>query len=111
MRKKPQGTPKTTSGRVFSSKPVKPHLSFSAALRGQAPSQPHQEVAAPTSTQEQTAGQSVQATTESSDTEEMVRACTVAGEIMAVLKDAASEEAKFLAVAKVVFKLMKGNGK
>jgi hypothetical protein len=41
----------------------------------------------------------------------MVRACTVAGEIMAVLKDAASEEAKVLAIAKVVFKLMKGNGK
>jgi hypothetical protein len=30
---------------------------------------------------------------------------------MAVLKDAASEEAKFLAIAKVVFKLMKDNGK
>jgi hypothetical protein len=41
----------------------------------------------------------------------MFRACTAAGQIMAELKDAASEEAKFLAIAKIVFKLMKGNGK
>jgi hypothetical protein len=41
-KKKPQGTPKTTTGRRFSSNPVKPHLSFAAALRGQAPSQPQQ---------------------------------------------------------------------
>jgi hypothetical protein len=34
-KKKPEGTPKTSSGRVFSSNPVKPHLSFAAALRGQ----------------------------------------------------------------------------
>jgi hypothetical protein len=33
-KKKPQGTPKITSGRVFSSNPVKPNLSFAAALRG-----------------------------------------------------------------------------
>jgi hypothetical protein len=39
-KKKPQGTPKTTSGRVFSSNPVKPNLSFAAALRGQAEIQP-----------------------------------------------------------------------
>jgi hypothetical protein len=36
MRKrKPQTTPKPTTVRVFSSNPVKPHLSFAAALRGQ----------------------------------------------------------------------------
>jgi hypothetical protein len=35
-KKKPQGTPKTTCGRVFSSNPVKPNLSFAAALHGQA---------------------------------------------------------------------------
>jgi hypothetical protein len=33
---------------VFSSNPVKPHLSFAAALRGQANNQPHQEVAVTT---------------------------------------------------------------
>jgi hypothetical protein len=71
MRKKhPQGTPKTTSGRVFSSNTVKPHLSFAEALRGQANQQPHQEVAVnttTTTTKEKAAGQSVQAPTVSSN--------------------------------------------
>jgi hypothetical protein len=47
-KKKPQGTPKTTSGGMFSSKPVTLHLSFAAALLGQADHQPHQETAATT---------------------------------------------------------------
>jgi hypothetical protein len=42
MRKKPQRTPKTTSGKVFTSNPVSPNLSFAAVLRGQG-SKPHQE--------------------------------------------------------------------
>jgi hypothetical protein len=114
--KRPQGTPKTTSGRVFSSNPVKPHLSFAAALRGQAASHPQQEVAANCTTSapkapEQTTGQSVQATPVNSDTHDMMRACTVAQQIMAELKDAASEVAKFLALAKFVYKFMKHNGK
>jgi hypothetical protein len=68
-KKKPQGTPKTTSERVFSSNAVKPHMSFAAALRGQADHQPHQEVAASTSntdttkTEELKTGQSVQTPT------------------------------------------------
>jgi hypothetical protein len=66
-KKKPQGTSKTTSGRVFSSNPVNPYLSFAATLRGQADNQPYQEVAAytnntaSTNTEVQTTGQSVQA--------------------------------------------------
>jgi hypothetical protein len=117
MRKKPQGTPKTTSGRVFSSKTVKPHLSFAAALRGQADNQPHQEVAANTGntdtkkTKEQKTGQAVLAPNVNSDALNMGRALTVVEKIMAELKGTASEEAKFLAIAKIVFKLMKGNGK
>jgi hypothetical protein len=77
-KKKPQGTPKITSGRVFSSNPVKPHLPFAAALRDQADNQPHQEVAANTNnaastkTKEQTTGQSVQASTVNSDPLDMV---------------------------------------
>jgi hypothetical protein len=65
-KKKPQGTPKTTSGRVFSN-PVKPNLSFAAALRCQAEIQPQQEAAAistsasGTKANEQATGQSVQA--------------------------------------------------
>jgi hypothetical protein len=99
-KKKPQGTPKT-SGRVFSSNPVTPHLSFAAAFRGQAPSQPQQKVAAsinntaPTTSKEQTAGQSVRAPNVNNDPLDMLRAFTVAGQIMAELKDTtASEEAK-----------------
>jgi hypothetical protein len=114
-KKKPQGTPKTP-GSVFSSNPVQPHLPFAAALRGQAASQPQQEVAArlhtaPTSPKKQTPGHSVQAPTVTSDPEDMYRACTIAGQFMAELKDAASEEAKFLAIAKIVFKFMKCKGK
>jgi hypothetical protein len=101
---------------VFSSNPVKPHLSFAVAIRGQAASHPQQEVAANSTTsapkaQDQTIGQSVQATPVNSDTQEMMRACTLAQQIMAEIKDAASEEAKFLALATFVYKFMKHNGK
>jgi hypothetical protein len=41
----------------------------------------------------------------------MVRALTVLEQIMSELKCAASDEAKFLAIAKIVFKLMKENSK
>jgi hypothetical protein len=115
-KKKPQGTPKPTPGRVFSSNPVKPHLSFAAALRGQAASQPQQEVVAssnPSATRatEKTTGQSVQATPVNSDTEIMFRAYAAAGQIMNELKDAASEEAQFLTLGKFIFNLMKRNDK
>jgi hypothetical protein len=55
MRKKPQGTPKPTRGRVFFSNPVSPHLSFAAALRGQGNQQTHEEAPANTSNREPTA--------------------------------------------------------
>jgi hypothetical protein len=44
-KKKPQGKPKCTTGRVFPSTFTKPQLSFTAAFRGQA-DQLHPEVAA-----------------------------------------------------------------
>jgi hypothetical protein len=119
MRKrKPQTTPKPTAGRVFSSKPVKPHLWFAQALRGQG-SQPLNEEAPASSNYEpaaikvnvQKTGQPVQAPTVNSDPLEMIRALSVVQQIMAELKGAASEEDKFLSVAKIVFKLMKQNGK
>jgi hypothetical protein len=47
-KKKPQGTSKSTTGRVFPSTFIKPHLSFTAALRGQV-DQLHQEAVASTS--------------------------------------------------------------
>jgi hypothetical protein len=95
-KKKPQGTPKTTSGRVFSSNPVKPHLSFAAALRGQADTQPQQEAAANSTspsgikTKEQALGQSVQAPNVNNDSLDMFRAFSVVEQIMAELKNAAS---------------------
>jgi hypothetical protein len=96
MRKrKPQGAPKPTSGRVFSSNPVKPTLSFAAALRGQAASrprprpqpEPEPEAAtrpsqAPAPSPEPLTGQSVQATHVNSDTEMMFLAYAKAEQIM-----------------------------
>jgi hypothetical protein len=41
----------------------------------------------------------------------MFRACAAAGQFMAELKDTPSEEAQFLTIAKIVFNLMKCNGK
>jgi hypothetical protein len=108
-KKKPEGTPKTTSGRVFSSNPVKPHLSFAAALRGQADTQPQHEAAANststsgTKVKEQAKGQSVQAPNVNSDSLDTFRALSVVGQIMAELKEA--EEAKFVALAKIVLNL------
>jgi hypothetical protein len=116
-KKKPQETPKTTSGRVFSSNPVKPNLPFAAALRGQAETQPQQEAAANststsgTKVKEQATGQSVQAPNVNSESLDMFRAFSVVEQIMTVLKGASSEEAKFVALAKIVFKFMKENGK
>jgi hypothetical protein len=118
MRKKrPQGTPKTTSGRVLSSNPFKPNLSFAAALRGLAEIQPQQEAAASctstsgTKANEQATGQSVQAPNANSDSLEMSRALSVVQQILAELKVSASEEDKFLSVAKIIFNLMNQNGK
>jgi hypothetical protein len=58
----------------------------------------------------QKTGQSVQAPTVNSDSLEMYRALSVVEQNMAELKGAASEEDKFLSVAKILFKLMKQNG-
>jgi hypothetical protein len=46
QKKKPQGTPKNTTGRVFSSNLMKPSVSFVAALRGHTGQKIHQEAAA-----------------------------------------------------------------
>jgi hypothetical protein len=117
-KKKPQGTPKTTSGRVLSN-PVSPHLSFAAALRGQGSHQQNHDApdntCNPGTTAPQTnvlkTGQFLQAPIVSSDSLDMIRAITVAQQIMAELKGTASEESKFVALAKTVFNLLKDNGK
>jgi hypothetical protein len=102
---------------VLSFNPVKPHLFFAAALRGQADAQPQQEVVASSTstsgikTKEHVTCQSVQAPNVNSDPLDMFRAFTVVEQIMVELKGAISEEAKFVALAKIVFKLMKENSK
>jgi uncharacterized MAPEG superfamily protein len=117
-KKKPQATPKPTAGRLFSANPVKPHLSFAAALRGLGNQRPHEEAPAasnsePTATKTnvQNTGQSVQAPNVNSDSLEMFRTLFVVQQIMAELKGTASEEDKVLSVAKIVFNLMKQNVK
>jgi hypothetical protein len=59
----------------------------------------------------QKAGKSDQAPTVNSDSLEMFRALSVVQQIMAELNGAPSEKDKFLSVAKIVFNLMKQNGK
>jgi hypothetical protein len=116
-KKKPQGTPKPTAGRVISSNPVKPNRSFAAALRGQAEIQPQQETAAnPTKTSgttayEQTTGQPVHASNVNNASLDTFRVFSVVQQIMAELKGAAYEEAQFVALAKILFKFMKENVK
>jgi hypothetical protein len=116
-KKKPQGTPKRTTGRVFSSTFAKPHLSFTAALPGQA-DQLHQEVAASTSepkppktkSKQQLTGHSLPAPIVNPDTLDMLRALTVEQQ-MTEFKGAVSEEAMIFTITKIVINLMKENGK
>jgi hypothetical protein len=106
-KRRSQGTHKPTAGREFSSDPLKTHLSFTAAHRGQG-SQPLYEEAPATSNSEPTitnptiqkTGQSVQAPTVNSDSLEMFRALSVVQQIMAELKGAESEEDKFFVRSK-----------
>jgi hypothetical protein len=107
-KKKPQGTPKNTTGGVVPSNPVKPPLSFAAALPGKA-DQLHQEVAASTSepdppktkSKQQETGQAVPAPTVNSDTLDMLRALTAVQQIITELNGAVSEEAKIFAITKL----------
>jgi uncharacterized MAPEG superfamily protein len=59
----------------------------------------------------QETGQSVQAQDVNNNSQDMFRAFTVIQQIMVELKCSASERAKFVALAKIVFKFMKENGK
>jgi hypothetical protein len=117
-KKKPHATPKPMAGRVFSFNSFKPHLSFAAALRGQSNKKPREEEPAamnskPAATKlnVQETGRSVQAQVVNSDSLEMFRALSEVQQIMAELKGSASEEDKFVSVAKTIFNLMKENGK
>jgi hypothetical protein len=126
-KRKPQRTPKPTTGRVFSSNYINPGMSFAAALRNNTQQQqiPHPqldqeasrarvtEVGSPTTEQRhhKHSGQSAQApNVNSASLDNMFRVATAVQQIMTGLNDAVSEEEKILAITKIVLKLMNSNG-
>jgi hypothetical protein len=105
---------------VFSSNITKPHLSFAAALRGQADqlnrktvasTSEHESPNTKTKSTQQEAVKSVPHPTVYSDPLDVFRALTAVEQIRAELKGAVAEEAKILDITKIVFNLMKQNGK
>jgi hypothetical protein len=122
---KTQRTPKTTTGRVFSSNLTTPGVSFAAALRGstaqqQDPQACHVPVADPLTGmqsrkpapgQQQEPGQSFRAqNVNSQPLDNTLRVVTVVQQIMTEFNGAVSEEEKILAITKIVLNLMKHNG-
>jgi hypothetical protein len=100
---------------VFTSKTVKPALSFAAALRGHPEEQTRKEAAPPPrttkpSTTSKQTGLSLPAPPVNNVNVDMYNVITVVQQIMTELKDAVTKEAKILAITKIVFNLMKNNG-
>jgi hypothetical protein len=95
----------------------KTKCAFAAAVRGHTDQKIHQGAAQSASTscpelskiKQQETGQSVPASSETSDN--MLRAVTIAQQIMTEVKSAVSEQAKIFAITKTVFSLMKDDGK
>jgi hypothetical protein len=126
QKRKAQKTPKTTTGRVFSSYRITPGVSFAAALRGSAEQQQQQPQAnrapvtsppatgiknIPAPALQQLMGQSVQAPLVNSQSlDNMLRVVTVVQQIMTEVSGALSEEDKIEAITKIVLKLMNQNG-
>jgi hypothetical protein len=122
QKKKTQKSPKNTTGRVFTSTPTTPGVSFAAALRGRKEDQqqpPAGQVAVaapgavkPTPQQRQLpTGQSVRAQNVNSEPlDNMLRVVTVVQQIMTEFNGAVSEEDKIVAITKIVLNLMKQNG-
>jgi hypothetical protein len=126
QKKKVQRTPKNTTGRLISYKLTTPGMSFAAALRGkteeQQQPQTHQ-VAGPATIEsrvpvtlpqqeQQKAGQSVRAPNINSlSLDKMLKVVvTVIQQIMTESNGAVIEEAKILAITKIVLNLMEQNG-
>jgi hypothetical protein len=131
QKKKSQRTPRTTTGRVFSSNLTTPGVSSAAALRGrteeQQQPQTHQvdqvAVAGPATMEPRVpaalarheqliTGQSVRALNVNSlPLDKMLKALvTVVQDIMTEFISAVLEEAKIVVIAKVVLNLMEQNG-
>jgi hypothetical protein len=127
QRKKSQGTPRTTTGRVVSSSLTTPDMSLSAALRGrteeQQQPQTHQVAVAGPATIEprvpvalpqhenQTTSQSDRAPDiKSLPRDKMLKVAeTVVEQIMTESNNAVLEEAKILAITKIFINLMEQN--
>jgi hypothetical protein len=120
QRERPQKSPKTTTGRVFSSTLATLAVSFAIALRGgkqqQQPPAPQTPAAIekPSSsagTPQQPTGQSAQASNVNSlPLDNMLRAITVLQQIMTEFSGAVSKQDKILAIAKFVLDLIEQTG-
>jgi hypothetical protein len=115
-KRKIQGTPNNTEGRVFSSKFVKSNFSFATAVRDQTDSMTHQDTATtlgvpenPTPKQQEP-GQPIPAPIVSYENVDMYKVITVVQQIMKELNDAVPERDKIFAVTNIVFNLLKQNG-
>jgi hypothetical protein len=113
-KKKPQGTPKPSTGRVFATKFINPSVSFAAALRGHTEQKTNEEENGRTSksgsvhpnTKQQQTGQSVPAPSVSNEPKDnMISMVTAVRQIMRELKGAASEKAKIMAIINIVYNL------
>jgi hypothetical protein len=125
QKRKSQRTPKTTTGRVFSSNLTTPGISFATALRGSTAQQQRSQsrqipVANPSSArkpnvpspeQQQETGQSVRtAIVNSQPLDIMVRLVTVVQQIMTEFNGAVSDKDNIVVIAKIVLNLMKQKG-
>jgi hypothetical protein len=125
QKRKSQRTPKTTTGRVFSSILTTPGISFAAALRGstaqqQKPQERQIPVADPSSAgrpnvpspeQQQETGQSVRvAIVNSQPLDSMVRVVTAVQQTMTEFNGAVSDKDKIVAITTIVLNLMNQNG-
>jgi hypothetical protein len=101
-KKKPQGTPKSTTLRVFTKRNTNEEVNGIASER---------DSVHPNTKQQQT-GQSVPAPSVSNEHEDnMIRVVTVVGQIMRELKGAASEKAKIMAITNIVYYLFQEDDK
>jgi hypothetical protein len=125
QRRKLQRTPKTTSGRVFSSNLTTPCVSFMAALQGSTAQQQRPQAcqvpmadppagvksSTPAPGQQQKSGQSVWAPiVNSQPLDSMFRVVTVVQQYMTEFIGAVSEEDKIVAITKIVLNLMQQDG-
>jgi hypothetical protein len=121
-KKKSLRTPKTTTGRVFSSNLTRPGVSFAAVLQGSTAQQQQPQarqvpvanspagvkLSTLASGEQQKAGQSVRApTVNSQPLDNMLRVVTAVQQIMTEFNGAVSEEDKIVAITKIALNLKK----